>query len=36
VSGASDRWSDLDLAFGVADDSSLAEVLDDWTRHVVG
>jgi hypothetical protein len=36
VSGASDRWSDLDLAFGVADDSSLAEVLEDWTRRVVG
>jgi hypothetical protein len=34
VSGASDRWSDLDLAFGVADGSPVAEVLDDWSRTV--
>jgi hypothetical protein len=27
-----DRFSDLDLTFGVADDVSVAEVLDDWTR----
>jgi hypothetical protein len=36
VTGASDRWSDLDLTFGVAEDSSVAEVLEDWTRAVVG
>jgi hypothetical protein len=35
VSGASDRWSDLDLAFGVADGSPVAEVLEDWSRTVV-
>jgi hypothetical protein len=35
VSGASDRWSDLDLTFGVAEGFSLADVLEDWTRTVV-
>jgi hypothetical protein len=30
-----DRWSDLDLTFGVADDIAVAEVLEDWTRRVV-
>jgi hypothetical protein len=35
VSGASNRWSDLDFAFGVAEDSSLADVLDDWNQIVV-
>jgi hypothetical protein len=29
-----DRWSDLDLTFGVADDASLADVLTDWTMRV--
>ena len=29
---AGDRYSDLDLTFGVADDASVAAVLDDWTR----
>jgi hypothetical protein len=29
--GTSDRWSDLDLTFGLADDASVDEVLDDWT-----
>jgi hypothetical protein len=29
--GNGDRWSDLDLGFGVADGVPLAEVLDDWT-----
>jgi hypothetical protein len=29
---AGDRFSDLDLTFGVADDVSVADVLDDWTR----
>ena len=35
VSGASDRWSDLDLVFGLAHGSSVAEVLEDWTGAVV-
>ncbi len=26
-----DRWSDLDLTFGVAKDSNIENVLDDWT-----
>src|SRR3984893_6584233 len=30
-----DRWSDLDLTFAVADNSSVAEVLEDWTRKLV-
>ena len=30
--GGGDRWSDLDLGFGVADGVPLAEVLDDWTE----
>jgi hypothetical protein len=34
VSGASDRWSDLDLTFGIANDSSVVEVLEDWTQVV--
>lgn len=34
AAGGGDRWSDLDLTFGVADASSVAEVLDDWTREV--
>lgn len=29
-----DRWSDLDLAFGVADGTPLAEVLEPWTAVV--
>jgi hypothetical protein len=29
---AGDRYSDLDLTFGVADDSSVADVLEGWTR----
>jgi hypothetical protein len=29
-----DRWSDLDLTFGVADGIAVAEVLDDWTREL--
>jgi predicted nucleotidyltransferase len=32
--GDGDRWSDLDLTFGVAAESSVAEVLDDWTREL--
>src|ERR1700745_4087877 len=30
-----DRWSDLDLTFGIADDSKVADVLTDWTRKIV-
>jgi len=32
--GPGDRWSDLDLTFGVADGVPVAEVLDDWTRRL--
>jgi hypothetical protein len=32
---AGDRFSDLDLTFGIADHVSTAEVLDDWTRTLV-
>jgi hypothetical protein len=31
-----DRFSDLDLTFGIADHVSPAEVLDDWTRTLIG
>jgi hypothetical protein len=34
ASGPPDRWSDLDLTFGVADGAPLAEVLEDWTRDL--
>src|SRR4030095_16077827 len=30
-----DRWSDLDLTFAVADDVSVFDVLEDWTRTIV-
>lgn len=30
-----DRWSDLDLTFGVADEFSIFDVLEDWTRQIV-
>lgn len=33
--GGGDRWSDLDLTFAVADNSSLSEVLEEWTRSLV-
>jgi hypothetical protein len=29
--GAEDQWSDIDVAFGIADGNSLGAVLDDWT-----
>jgi hypothetical protein len=29
--GASDRWSDLDLAFGISDPAGLHEALSEWT-----
>jgi hypothetical protein len=31
---AGDRFSDLDLSFGVADHVRVADVLDDWTREL--
>ncbi len=31
-----DRWSDIDLAFGVADADELPRVLADWTAHMYG
>jgi len=33
---AGDRFSDLDLTFGIADDVAVADVLADWTRTLVG
>lgn len=30
-----DRFSDLDLTFGIADDVPTTEVLDDWTRALI-
>jgi hypothetical protein len=30
-----DRFSDLDLTFGIGDDAHVADVLDDWTRTLV-
>jgi hypothetical protein len=31
-----DRFSDLDLTFSIADHVSVGEVLDDWTRTLIG
>jgi hypothetical protein len=31
-----DRWSDLDLTFGVADGTAVEAVLADWTADVIG
>jgi len=31
-----DQWSDIDLAFGVADEAQLPAVLSDWTAHMYG
>jgi hypothetical protein len=33
--GGGDRFSDLDLTFGIADEVPTAEVLDDWTRWLI-
>ncbi len=30
-----DRFSDVDLTFGVADHVQVADVLDDWTRTLI-
>src|SRR5438552_12587169 len=32
--GPGDRWSDLDLTFGLAAGANIAEVLADWTRAI--
>ena len=32
--GGEDRWSDIDLAFGVSDAGELPDVLADWTAHM--
>jgi hypothetical protein len=34
--GGGDRFSDLDLTFGVADDAAVADVLEDWTLRLAG
>jgi hypothetical protein len=31
-----DRFSDLDLTFGIADHVPVADVLEDWTRRLIG
>jgi hypothetical protein len=36
VDGGGDRYSDVDMTFGIADDVPVAEVLDDWTRRLAG
>jgi hypothetical protein len=35
VDGGGDRFSDLDLTFGIADHVLTTEVLDDWTRTLI-
>jgi hypothetical protein len=35
VDGGGDRFSDLDLTFGVADHLQVADVLEDWTRTLI-
>jgi len=30
-----DRWSDIDLAFGVSDPAEVPHALSDWTAHMV-
>jgi hypothetical protein len=32
--GGGDRWSDLDLTFGIADGVAVTEILDDWTSDL--
>jgi hypothetical protein len=36
VHGGGDRFSDLDLTFGIADHVPVTEVLDDWTTTLAG
>lgn len=33
--GGGDRWSDLDLTFGIADGVAVTEILDNWTSDLV-
>lgn len=33
--GGGDRWSDIDLTFGIADGIEVLDVLDDWTGDLV-
>jgi hypothetical protein len=35
VDGGGDRFSDVDLTFGIASDVRVADVLDDWTRTLI-
>ena len=32
--GGEDRWSDIDLAFGVVESAAVTDVLADWTAHM--
>lgn len=34
AAGGGDRWSDVDLTFGVADDTDIAELLGDWSAEL--
>jgi hypothetical protein len=34
--GQEDQWSDIDLAFGVAEPNELSDVLADWTAYMYG
>lgn len=34
--GLADRWSDIDLAFGIAEQPALAQTLADWTERMYG
>lgn len=34
--GAEDRWSDIDLALGIAPDAEFSEVITDWTALMYG
>jgi predicted nucleotidyltransferase len=36
ASGREDRWSDIDLYFGITDDVALDAVLSDWTDYLYG
>lgn len=34
--GAEDRWSDIDLAFGIAANANRTALIDDWTQRMYG